>query len=396
MNNNARKRLIIVILILFFLLLLFMTMLLGALENDTSSAANSTVNSNIVDGTQTGSSKPKTLEQIIAEYKSQYLSRSGNEVYIKLGKDLYDENGNSNEKFFEAFIFDLGEIFLTSNFVLIDEEKGVNVEAVYDYGIEKHKIIFNKRENFYSLTDGKSYVEVQKSEIVEPSIMFKGNDFLTDLIVGRMYYSSVASHLGEYKELESGYRYYPDQKLKIRMAPNDSIMNIVFTEDYEGNILHDVPHGMKLNKIYELHQDNTFGSLSEGYLGYRNDDYYYFFYEDETVIYGYLYDKNKTFEKALETYLEDKDLNKFYKTLSKKMLSYDEVNYDEASQSLYMYFPTRGIEIDIEANDPKGITLYNSYYFTDKSKQWVKDGYIKYKNQDLVLTYEKERRSANN
>ena len=123
MNNNARKRLIIVILILFFLLLLFMTMLLGALENDTSSAANSTVNSNIVDGTQTGSLKPKTLEQIIAEYKSQYLSRSGNEVYIKLGKDLYDENGNSNEKFFEAFIYDLGEIFLTSNFVLINKEK---------------------------------------------------------------------------------------------------------------------------------------------------------------------------------------------------------------------------------------------------------------------------------
>lgn len=393
MNNNAKKRIVMVILVLFFLLLLFLTMLLGALDNESNTnAANSSVN--IVDGTVNSVTKPKTIEQVIAAYKSQFISRDGNEIYLKLNKDLYDEAGNSNEKYFEAFIFDLGELFLTSDFVLIDEEKNITIDAIYDFENEKHKIVFNKRENYYSLTDGKTYVEVQKSEIVEPSIIFKGNELLSDLIVGRMYYTSIEGDLGEYRELDTGYRYYPDQKIKLKLAPNNGVMNIVFTEDYEGNILDDVSNGMNLNKIYELHQDNMFGSVSEGYLGYRNDDYYYFFYDDEVSLYGYLYDKNKTFENALEEYLETKELDKFYKTLSKKILSYDVLEYDEESQSLYMLFPTRGIEIDIENNDPKGITLYNSYCFTDKSKQWVKDGYIKFKNQDLVLKYEKERRSV--
>ena len=396
MDNKAKKRFIIVILILFFCLLLLLTMLLGALDGEVpSNVADSSVGTNIVDETSTNTTKPKTIEQIIAEYKSQYLSRSGNEIYIKFNKDLYDDAGNSNEKYFEAFIYDLAQIFLTSNFKLIDEEKSVTVEAVYDSTIEKHKIIFNERENFYEESDGKSYIAVEDSEIIETSILFKGNDILSDLIVGRMYFSSVAGLMGEYKELDSGYRYFPDHKIKMRLAPNDGVMNIVFTEDYEGNILHDVPNGTNLNKIYQLHPDNSSGSVSEGYLGYRNDDYYYFFYDDEVSVYGYLYAKNKVFENAVEEYLETKDLEKFYKTLSKKILSYDVLEYDPESQSLYMLLPTRGYEIDIEGNNPKGITLYNSYYFTDTSRQWVKDGYVKFVDKDLVQIYEKDRRNAN-
>ena len=60
-----------------------------------------------------------------------------------------------------------------------------------------------------------------------------------------------------------------------------------------------------------------------------------------------------------------------------------------------MNFPTRGMEIDIQNNDPKGITLYNNYCFTDDSRQLVKDGYISYRDVDAVLKYEKERRSGN-
>ena len=59
-----------------------------------------------------------------------------------------------------------------------------------------------------------------------------------------------------------------------------------------------------------------------------------------------------------------------------------------------MLFPTRGIEIDIQGNNPKGITLYSSYYFSDDTRQYVKDGLISFKNQDLVQIYEKGRRNS--
>lgn len=394
-DNKAKSRLVLIMVILLFFLLLLIITLLGALEKDTTSAANSVVTNQIVDNLTEVKDKPDTIESIIAKYKSQYISKDGNTIYLKLGKDLYSDNGESNEKYFESFVYDLSQFFLTATFNLVDEEKNVTVTAEYDFNTEKHIIRYNNREEFFENTDGKSYIAVQTSEIVEPAVVFKADGFLRELILGSMYISSVEDEfLTEYRVLDSGYRYYENENLKIKLAPNDSVFNMVLMGGYHGNIFHDVPFGTPLNRVYELHPDNTFGSVGEKYLGYRNNDYYYFFYNDEVSLYGYLYAENKDFERALKKYIETKDLETFYKK-AKKILAYDALNYDPESQSLYMNFPTRGMEIDIQNNDPKGITLYNNYCFTDDSRQLVKDGYISYRDVDAVLKYEKERRSGN-
>ena len=54
-------------------------------------------------------------------------------------------------------------------------------------------------------------------------------------------------------------------------------------------------------------------------------------------------------------------------------------------------FPTRGINIDIRNNDPRGITIYNNFVFDDTVKLYVKDGKIKFLDQDSVYQFEKER-----
>ena len=76
------------------------------------------------------------------------------------------------------------------------------------------------------------------------------------------------------------------------------------------------------------------------------------------------------------------------------MLSYDVLEYDKDIKKATMIFPTRGIEIKIEDNNPKGITLYSNYYFTDMTKEMVKNGKISYSTDDLVEKYEIQRRES--
>ena len=61
-----------------------------------------------------------------------------------------------------------------------------------------------------------------------------------------------------------------------------------------------------------------------------------------------------------------------------------------------MNYCTRGIEIDIKGNDPKGITLYSNYYFTDYTKSLVKNGVVSFDGKtDMVEKKELERRENN-
>lgn len=342
----------------------------------------------------TEETSPQTIEDVIKKYESEFIKQDGNTIYVIFAKDLYDENGNSNKDFFYNLANDLTIFFPLENFEVIDEEKKIDLMAEFNTETDSHIILINNLENFYEQSDGNSYTKVEKSEIVKPSALYVQNGYLERLVSNQMFLSSIKEYLDEGKESENGYISYENGTIKLKLAPNDSVMNIIFSEDYGYSILTDVESDTPLTKIYELHNDNTFGSLSDGYLGYRSNNLYYFFYGDETSVYGYSYRRNDTFEKLLEEYLNNKDLDKFITELSEKMLSYDVLEYDKDIKKATMIFPTRGIEIKIEDNNPKGITLYSNYYFTDMTKEMVKNGKISYSTDDLVEKYEIQRRES--
>ena len=342
----------------------------------------------------TEETSPQTIEDVIKKYESEFIKQDGNTIYVIFAKDLYDENGNSNKDFFYNLANDLTIFFPLENFEVIDEEKKIDLMAEFNTETDSHIILINNLENFYEQSDGNSYTKVEKSEIVKPSALYVQNGYLERLVSNQMFLSSIKEYLDEGKESENGYISYENGTIKLKLAPNDSVMNIIFSEDYGYSILTDVESDTPLTKIYELHNDNTFGSLSDGYLGYRSNNLYYFFYGDETSVYGYSYRRNDTFEKLLEEYLNNKDLDKFITKLSEKMLSYDVLEYDKDIKKATMIFPTRGIEIKIEDNNPKGITLYSNYYFTDMTKEMVKNGKISYSTDDLVEKYEIQRRES--
>lgn len=391
-EKKAVSKIVLIFLILLFFCLLCLMIFLQILLKKDADVGNSDVKISTIEA-----SEPQTIEDVIKKYNSEFLNHNGGRIYVNLNQDLYDKNGKSNEKLIKSLVNDLTKFFEVSSFYVIDEEKNIEIYANYSEETGEHEIIINNIKDFYNKTDGKSYVEVETSEIVKPSGLHVSNGYLERLVSNQMFLSSIKEYLDEGKELDSGYTSYYDGVIRIKLAPNKSVMNIIFSEDYEYNILSDVKADTSLSKIYELHNDNTFGSLNEKYLGYRSNDLYYFFYNDEVSVYGYSYRRNTKFEELLSTYLTDKNLENFITQLSKEMLSYDTktFDYDFDIGKAHIVFPTRGIEIDIKDNNPKGITLYNNYYFTDETKSFVKNGLINYESDtDLVEKYEIERRES--
>lgn len=382
---KSSKVILIFLIILFFCLLCLMIVLQFFLKNNKE---------NTLEVSTTKDTKQQTVKSVIEKYESEYINQENNSVYVKLSKDLYESNGKSNKDFFYNLTNELEIFFEYQDFFVIDNERKIEIYAKFDEETEKYIITINGLEDFYNQTNGDAYIAVENSEIVKPSKIFIENGFLERLVIQNMYMSSIEKFLTDEKKLDNGYMSYNEGKLNIKIAPNDSVMNIVFTENYNGSILNDVDRGETLEQVYEKHPDNTFGSLSDGFLGYRNGDLYYFFYKDEASIYGYSYAENELFEELLKQYLEDKDLEKFVTTLSSKMLSYDTFEYDADIKKATMIFPTRGIEIKIRDNDSKGITLYSNYYFTEKTKDFVKKGLISYSTEDLVARYESQRRES--
>ncbi len=391
--KDSKRIIIILILILLFILLCIVTFMVVIIKRENNTQNREIVNT-VGENINTIVNKPRTIQSVIESYDSKYISHADGTVYTILAKDLYDETGKSNEDFFIDLVNDLDEFFQNTSFYIIDEEKNIKIYAKRSLEDDSLSITINDIENYYKETNGKDYIDVEKSEIVEATNLLVSNPLLERMRMKNMYFSSIKDHLTESRELENGYTVYTNEQVKIKLSPNKAIFNLVFLEDYEDNILHNLNLKMRLSEIAELYPDYAFGGLDKEYLGYRGGNYYYFFYENQASIYPYAYRENTDFENMLTNYLETKDLDEFVKKLRTLMKSYSDIEYDSEIQRLFIAYPSRGIKVDIKDNNPKGITLYSNYCFSDKTKQLVKDGIIQYNKNDYVNEYEQMRKEA--
>ena len=335
--------------------------------------------------------EPTTIEEVLEKYDSEYIRREKNTIYVRFGKDLYDEEGNSNQEYFYKIIEELKPYF-EKNFTLIDEEKNIKI---YVY-LDSNDYIINDNENFYEETNGEHYAVIDKVDIVDAVNMYIESPELDDLIMDGMFIKKIAlEELGEEDQIEreDGYKSYKNGNVLIdEYEYSKRARNIIFSNEYKSGILVDVTMQDSLQSILEKYPEPSFGSVKDGYLGYRTKDVYIFFYDNEISVYGYSYTENKMMENYIEEYFQTRDLNLFKKRMVVTFDNFYQYTYDEEKQDLYLSYPSMGLEIDIKGNDPTGITLYQNYYFTDKTKKFVKDGLIKLEaNVDFLEKIEKER-----
>lgn len=387
-NDKNKSKIILFFLILLFCLMGIMIFLLLKIgySQDSQNEQGTVEISTIQD--------PKSVDEVIENYNSEYIMQEKKNIYVVFSRDLYNDDGSDNKKYFENIVNDLEPFFEESSFKIIDEENNIEIYARYDSEKEDYNIEINDIGDFYSKTDGDSYVKVETTEISKGTSFAITDDILTTLRLRSNKLSSITEYIGEGKDLGNGYTSYQNGTIKIRTVPTGGVKNIIFSKDYKENITYKLNLDMTLNEIAEAEKNYDFGSVDKGYLGYRHNEFYLFFYEDEVSAYTYSYKRNTVFEDYLKEYIETKDLDRFVKNLSIDWLAYDSFEYDEETQCAHILYSTRGVEIDIKDNNPKGITLYNNYYLTELTKKYVKNGYISLNPyEDLVEKTEIERRN---
>ena len=390
-SGNPNFIILIIIGLLFLLLLIMATMLqiLGDAEN-TNNSVNITVSTN----TAKPSKNKKNAQDVIEAYGSKYIKLEKNifiKNYVNFKYDLFDENGKSRKQYFYDMIEEIVEIEKES-FYLIDNEKNIEIFVVYDKNKQTYSVRINNEEDYYEKTNGEIYADLQKSEVAKISDFSLSNNLLLRLTGNNMYYDGTELSSQDRVELENGYFSYNDGAMLARLK-SGRVLNILFNEKYEQLIALDTYVNTSLEKVKEKYSNLAFGSISDGYLGYRTDDAYIFLYEDEVSVYGHQYSANTYFDTYLKDYCETGNLEKLYKDFTTDWTNYFENEYNPENQSLKISFPTRGIEIDIQNNDSTGIKIYNNYFLTETVEELIKANKITLiADKDLVHITEQARR----
>ena len=384
MNNTRNMKFILLIMALLVVLLILCNVLLQLLQEGKNHAK---VESYVGD--------KSTIKGVIVSNESEFIKQEDEKIYISSAKDLYNEDGTDNELYFEKIIDELIPFFSDKDFTIIDETKDLTIYVKYDFKDKDHKIYYNDIDDFYEKTNGENYAAVDDVKIVKGQLLFFKDHLLQLLEMNSGFFSMMSEELKDGVVSKNNYTNYFDGKLSVRLAPNNAVKNIVFRDGYsDEEITNKITLNSTLDEIKETLPENAFGSVESGVLGYRTDDYYIFYYDDEISIYAYAYKENSNFEKLLSEYIENKDLKNFVEKLTSKMKNYDYFKYDENSQSAYLLYASRGIEINIKENDTKGITLYTNYFFTNDTKKLVKNGYISFNSKaDLIEVTEEKRRN---
>ncbi len=384
---------IILIVVLLLVLLIVLQMLVSALKKK---ELEENSNISVSTGTDNNNKRPTTVKEIIENAGSTYLYMNQSvmiRIYADFKYDLYDENGNSKEKYFMDIVDQIVELQQNS-FYLIDEEKKFEIFVNYDKIKEKYTVKINDIEDFYDESDGDLYLKISKTKIAPQKAFGVSNDLYGTLFLRGMRFANTIIVTGEREELPNGYYKYPTEHIKAKLGGN-KVLNLIFDEDYEGEIAPAVHVKTKLEDVEKVYKDASFGSSKEGYLGYRSPENYIFLYEDEVSIYPYKYEANEYFDKYLSDYCETGNLDKLVSDFTTQWSSYFEFEYDAEKQDLKLIFPTRGIGIDIVSNDSKGITIYNNYYLTDTVKNLIKANKITLEpDKDLLFMTEQKRRES--
>lgn len=386
MNNLSKsQKIIIIILTISILILLILISQMSSLVAETANENNLALG--------TGEKEQVTLSTILKKYDITFKSRNSSRIYVEFNVNLYNDDGTSNEKYFNDLITELTD-FLQTTFYLVDEKNNIDIKVFYMEDGDT-VIRINNQEDFYGSTNSDTYLQVENVDIIKSKNIFITEESVDVLSLYGLKYSKFVERYGEPEgQDDNGYYLFDGGDIRVaKYEGSGNIRNVIYTGKYLTQFVSRVTDKYSIDKVVQEYGEPQLGSLAEDYVGYRNDMYYMFFYSDEISLYPYGYESNKKFEKYLEQYNIDGDLNGFKRLVTNIWDGYFECEYDEENQSLLLTYPTKGVKIEISDNSTKNITFYSNYYFSDDLKDDIKNGYYTLKaDEDYLDVVERERK----
>lgn len=383
MNLTKGQKIISIILIILIIVLIYLIML-GASDIEESGE--------IINEIEIVTEQKESLSEILAKFDVEYLKRDSNNIYVTFNFQLYNEDGSSNEIKLNNLINELMEYF-NATFYLIDEKNNINIKVFYNE-VGDDTIVINDKKDFFEQTDGKTYYDTSNVSIAPEKNIYVSDSTLQYITANNLRYTDLVKTLGEpIGTDEEGYLLFDEGDLRVsKYESTNMVRNMIYSGKYLNSVVSKIKEDYSLDVVLEAYGEPTFGGLEEGYLGYRSPEYYIFFHEDEVSIYGYGYSSNIELEKLLKEYLADRNLENLSFSIRALWRGYYKHELDVENGKLYLSYPSRGLEINIENNDSNGIIFYNNYYYSDSLLEDIKNGaYTLNADEDFIHIVEQER-----
>ncbi len=396
MKNKAFfKKLILICFSILFILLIIMCVLLYKVQkkNETNIGVSIPEKQDLENDVYNNDQVFHNVQEILESYGCTYISEQEEPttvIYLVFGKSLFNSDGSNNRNYYESLINALAKKLIKKNFYLYDEKNSIQINVSCDFENDNISYKINNISNYFGTANGDLYQEIENTEIAQYQYIPISYNVLYNIVQNNMY---LIDELGEPEGEVGKYKLYQNGTIMSRNF-SGKVRNMIFLEGYDGNVFTGVEVGTPLSEIKKLYPNNAFGSIEEGYLGYRTAELYVFFYENEISVYGYSYYEQKNFEDILEEYLNTNDLNRFTERVTKLWTNYDEFEYDRGNKSLYLTYPSIGVIINIQNNNSKGITICNNYYLSDKIKNFIIENKISL-DSSIDALYMSERNRIN-
>lgn len=303
----------------------------------------------------------RSIDELLEYYGCQLKKTRDSElegfvmdIYAVLKYDLYTED-ESNEKFYNEIIEEIAGFLYYQNFRLIDETKDEKIEIEVYCGDSKiQKIVINGIEDYFIYMDSQISLKKYKELPITELSIEAGQ--LVSCIQNNW---SAQTDFGTREAIFQNYYIYFDEGIKTRKI-DGKIYNVIFTPKYAGSVVNGITVGVDNNTIIAKLGEPTFRNDDSSIIGYKGDNIYVFFEKNQISVYRNIEEEGfDDFFELVDNFLADEyTFLEFMNELTYLWPDYDEYTYD--SETVFLSYPNKGIDVKINYDNTDGIILYNN------------------------------------
>lgn len=365
--NVERKKLLKKIIVILMIILVSILCVLMMIQNYIK-IKNSRIQNAIITGNF------DSIKDILEYYDCKYIKEEKSEldgfstdIYTNFRYNLYDDE-ESNEEFYNKVINKIAEFLHYSSFRMIDDSKieKIEIKVICD-GNKIKTIIINDIEDYFmymdSQIDAKKYKTIKENEIVvEAPELLKCFEKNWDKNID----------FGTKEAIFQNYDIYLDEGIRVRCL-YDRVYNVVFSTKYAQNVVKNLNSSSKYDIIIRELGEPSFHNSNNSLIGYKSKDMYIFFSDGEISIYRNTKEDYDQFFNLVDDFLEEKySFVEFMNELTYKWPDYETYQYSD--NSVFMTYPTKGIEIKLNYDNTSGIIFYNNIGFDlKKAKEYLQN-----------------------
>ena len=251
-----------------------------------------------------------------------------------------------------------------SNFILIDEEKNIDIEVRCDSKkqiIEDYKIC--GLNNYFGMADSniaiKNYKKIDNTELNIQSPV------ITNIMNNNWQFNGL--NIGTEESSIDGYRIFFDEGYDVKVIETDNmqpkVFNIVFNTRYTSNVVNGLNTKSTIEDVRSKLGKPTFDKEEAGVIGYKSNKIYAFFAKTqnglEISIYNVENVDTSKFSEAVSEFLTEKKYNLFIDNVLN--IWEDADVYEMQDDYVLLQYSTKGIKIEFNTSNPSGITICSNF-----------------------------------